>query len=575
MRSLLKNSSIRQSILYPTIFIVMISLLIVSITTFFSYQQTTTEIVEDSSKEINKQIILNFDNYIESVINTANYIQQKTIEHGLKHDNDALFDIYTQAAEVQPDIESIVLIDITGNEVISSSYKSINTEDLTKKTWYSNAMSDDSIYHFSSPHQQDIFANSTAEVITVTKMVDYYINNTKFRGIIVVDINFSNIITLAGTTNLGEGGHIVILDEYDSLIYSNDEECNSNECITLEIAKDIIFGGKVVEVEGISMYANVNTLADTRWRMATFINIEIINQSRNNNLLILGIIIITTLTITMVASSYTSRRISLPINKLKDHMQEIEQGDFYKKIEIDGQKEVVVLTHSFNSMIEEIRSLMNTIVKEQKEKRKTEFLALQSQINPHFLYNTLDSIVYLSENKMNEKVIEMVIALSKFFRISISRGKNIILLKEEIEHARNYLLIQQIRYNDKFDFVFDIDEDVIDYKVVKLSLQPIIENAIYHGINTEYDSGNIAIRAYKNEKKLILEVEDDGYGIPDEKIEEIYHNIKFESKGKSVGLRNVFQRLKLYYGDEADFVIESELDERTIIRLVIPLERAK
>jgi two-component system sensor histidine kinase YesM len=553
----------------------MISLLIVSITTFFSYQQTTTEIVEDSSKEINKQIILNFDNYIESVINTANYIQQKTIEHGLKHDNDALFDIYTQAAEVQPDIESIVLIDITGNEVISSSYKSINTEDLTKKTWYSNAMSDDSIYHFSSPHQQDIFANSTAEVITVTKMVDYYINNTKFRGIIVVDINFSNIITLAGTTNLGEGGHIVILDEYDSLIYSNDEECNSNECITLEIAKDIIFGGKVVEVEGISMYANVNTLADTRWRMATFINIEIINQSRNNNLLILGIIIITTLTITMVASSYTSRRISLPINKLKDHMQEIEQGDFYKKIEIDGQKEVVVLTHSFNSMIEEIRSLMNTIVKEQKEKRKTEFLALQSQINPHFLYNTLDSIVYLSENKMNEKVIEMVIALSKFFRISISRGKNIILLKEEIEHARNYLLIQQIRYNDKFDFVFDIDEDVIDYKVVKLSLQPIIENAIYHGINTEYDSGNIAIRAYKNEKKLILEVEDDGYGIPDEKIEEIYHNIKFESKGKSVGLRNVFQRLKLYYGDEADFVIESELDERTIIRLVIPLERAK
>ncbi len=575
MFKLLKNSSIKQSFIITTILIVSISLLIVSLTTFFSYQQTTKEIAQDSSKEINKQIILNFDNYIDSVINTANYIQQKTIEQGLRNDNDSLFDIYRQASDVQPDIESIVLIDTSGNLIASSSYKAISNADLTSKSWFLDAVSNEEIFHFSSPHIQDIFVNSSAEVITLTKMTDYYVNGNKLRGILIVDINFSNIINLASTTNLGDQGHLIILDENNTLIYSNSAQCVPNDCESLEVAKQIIFGGERVELNGISMYVNVNNLKDTRWRLATFVNMEIIDQTRNNNLLVMFIIFISTMIVTTSVSSYISNRISSPITKLKDHMQKIEQGDFYQKIEIHGQKEVVVLTHSFNSMIEEIKTLMNKVVQEQRAKRKTEFLALQSQINPHFLYNTLDSIVYLSENKMNEKVIEMVIALSKFFRISISRGKNIILLKEEIEHARNYLLIQKIRYNEKFDFEFIVDDEVSEYKVVKLSLQPLIENAIYHGINTEYDEGKIIIRAFKQENKLILEVEDDGYGIPDDKIEELYLSIKGDSKITSVGLRNVYQRLRLYYGEEADFIIESELDEKTIIRLIIPLERAE
>ncbi len=575
MFKLLKNSSIKQSFIIPTVLIVGISLLIVSLTTFFSYQQTTTEIAQDSSKEINKQIILNFDNYIESVINTANYIQQKTIEQGLRDDNDSLFDIYKQASDVQPDIESIVLIDTSGNLIASSSYNAISNDNLITKSWFLDAISNDEIFHFSSPHEQDIFVNSTAEVITLTKMADYYVDGEKLKGVLIVDINFSNIINLASTTNLGEEGHLIILDDNNTLIYSNNDECVPTDCESLEVAKEIIFGGERVELDGISMYVNVNNLKDTRWRLATFVNMEIIDQTRNNNLVVMLVIFISTMAITISVSSYISSRISSPITKLKDHMQKIERGDFYQKIEIHGQKEVVVLTHSFNSMIEEIKSLMNKVVEEQKAKRKTEFLALQSQINPHFLYNTLDSIVYLSENKMNEKVIEMVIALSKFFRISISRGKNIILLNEEIEHAKNYLLIQKIRYNEKFDFKFEVADDVWEYKVVKLSLQPLIENAIYHGINTEYDEGKIIIRAFKDMNKLILEVEDDGYGIPLEKIEELYQNIKGEESKSGVGLRNVYQRLKLYYGDDADFIIESELDEKTVIRLEIPLERAE
>lgn len=572
MRNLLRNSSIRQSIFFPTVFIVIASLLLISITTFINYQNTTSEIVRDTSKEINKQIILNFENYIDSVIDTANYIQQKTIEFGLKDQNNQLNEVYSQAAEVQSDIESIVLLTMGGTKIISSTTKEISTSNLAGKEWFLDAIRDDSIYHFSSPHLQDILQASNVEVITVTKVIDYYIAGEKTKGVLVVDINTSSIINLTETTNLGEGGHIVILNDDDSLIYTNNDLCDDSDCESIELAKGL-FGGENATIDSKAMYVNVNTLTSTRWRMATFINIEIIQQTSTNNLIVLLSLLLTTLIITMIASSYIANRISRPINKLKDHMQLIESGEFYQEIEISGQKEVIILAHSFNSMIAEIRQLMTTVINEQKSKRKTEFQALQNQINPHFLYNTLDSIVYLSEHNMNDKVIEMVVALSKFFRISISRGKNIITLKEELEHARNYLLIQQIRYHEKFDFHFEIDEKLNDCNVVKLSLQPLIENAIYHGISTEYGKGLITIRAYQKQNYLYIEVEDDGYGINPEMIEELYHRIHQEQPGKSVGMRNVYQRLKLYYGENAKFEIISELDENTIIRFIIPIER--
>ena len=169
----------------------------------------------------------------------------------------------------------------------------------------------------------------------------------------------------------------------------------------------------------------------------------------------------------------------------------------------------------------------------------------------------------------------MVIALSRFFRISISRGKNIISVKVELEDAKNYLLIQQIRYHEKFSFTFEIAEETNKCNVVKLIIQPLIENAIYHGINTEFGEGKIVIRSFFENKKLILEVENDGYGITAEMIAEMYKSIQDKNDTKSVGLKNVYQRVRLYYGDESNFIIKSVLDENTVIRLELPFEKVK
>lgn len=575
MSNRVKGFSIAQSIILFTIGIVVFSLSTVTIIESVAFSNSTYEIVESSSKEINKQIIMNYENYIDSVINTANYIQEKTVEFGLKNRTNQLNEIYLNATEVQEDIVSIILVNLSGEIIASSTDSPITEDSITQKNWYVDAIQEPTIYHFSSPHNQDVLQASTEEVITVTKVVDYYNNGTKFSGVLIVDINTSTLVELSNKTNLGENGHIVILNSDKSLIYSSLDTCSATDCTSSTIMKEIIIGGKLVQVEDVSMYVNVNTLSDTRWRIGTFINVELITATRSRTIIISFIIFSVTLFITIMVSTYFSKRISNPITKLQKHMKLVEKGNLYKQINIEGQKEIVGLGDSFNRMQEEIRALMETVLIEQKEKRKTEFIALQSQINPHFLYNTLDSIVYLSEKGMNEKVQEMVVALSKFFRISISRGKNIITVKEELEHARNYLLIQQIRYNDKFSFEFDTSVETLDLKIVKLVLQPLIENAIYHGINTEYDQGNIIIRTFIKNDKLVIEIEDDGYGITDEKIKEMYDSIKLDNKHTSIGLKNVYQRLKIYYGDETDFIISSELDEKTIIRLIIPIERAK
>ena len=166
----------------------------------------------------------------------------------------------------------------------------------------------------------------------------------------------------------------------------------------------------------------------------------------------------------------------------------------------------------------------------------------------------------------------MVVALDKLFRISISRGRNIITVKDELEHARSYLLIQSIRYADAFKYEFDIDPEVVEYTTLKLILQPMIENAIYHGLKNRIDEGYIKISAKLVNTKVVFEISDNGYGMRKEKIEELYENFKNPDLNDGVGLKNIYLRLKIYYGDEADLLIESELDEGTTIKIIIPMK---
>ncbi len=568
-RGVLHDLSIGQSILAATLSIVMIVLLLTSLIYYTAFSRRTDALVESQSREINKQIVLNYRSYISSVIETANYVQSASLNLDVVNSYKELQDIYSFSTDIKKDVVSIFLFDSKGEKILGNDMISRGNFSISNEHWFLNALSETTIFHFSAPHTDSVYENGGEQVISVSRHVTFSRNGSKQDGVLLIELNFNSISDLASKTNLGEGGHILILNDNDSLIYYFSEDGDSYIAGSYELAIDKMMGGYKALINGKEMYFNINTLAQTRWRIVTAYNIDEIAQAKTRILYMLFIIFLGSFFLTAVVASLLSYRISRPLNQLEKSMLRIENGDFHTKVAVTGQKELVLVGASFNSMMDEIRLLMDKVVTEQREKRKTELKALQNQINPHFLYNTLDSIVWLAENERSEDVITTVVALARFFRISISKGKNFIPVRDEIDHIKNYLTIQKIRYVDKFEYQFKVDENIRDLLVMKLILQPLVENAIYHGVGDE--KGIISISGYRTSDFLIFEVMNSGYGITDEGIQEIYRVLEGGIGDTGVGLKNVYQRLKIYYGDSADIRISSELDEWTKVTILIPL----
>ena len=256
----------------------------------------------------------------------------------------------------------------------------------------------------------------------------------------------------------------------------------------------------------------------------------------------------------------------------------ITRNDLQALVTHDNVDEITELGLSFNIMIGRIRELLDAKVKEQENLKKAELRALQAQINPHFLYNTLDTIIWMTESKKTDQVIEIVRALSSFFRISLSKGRDWITIGEEVERTRSYLTIQKMRYRDILDYRIEMDESVAGNTILKLILQPLVENALYHGIKNKRQGGTIVVRAQQwNENEILLQVEDNGIGFTPEKLAQLQAelnddsgDIKLES---GFGIGNVNKRIRLYYGKQYGVSIKSEYQTGTCVSIVIPARR--
>jgi two-component system, sensor histidine kinase YesM len=280
----------------------------------------------------------------------------------------------------------------------------------------------------------------------------------------------------------------------------------------------------------------------------------------------------------VVAAWSLSKSIYTPIKKLHDVTTTITKNDLQALMTSDNVDEITELGMSFNIMIGKIRELLDSKIKEQEELKKAELRALQAQINPHFLYNTLDTIIWMAESKKTAQVVEIVSALSKFFRISLSKGRDWITIAEEIERTKSYLIIQKMRYRDILDFKIEVDERVTDNTILKLILQPLVENAIYHGIKNKRQGGTINVRAkLNNENEVLLEVEDNGIGFTAEKLAQLQTELETDSDDikmeSGFGIGNVNNRVRLYYGKQYGLSVRSEYNTGTCVTLVIPAKK--
>lgn len=280
------------------------------------------------------------------------------------------------------------------------------------------------------------------------------------------------------------------------------------------------------------------------------------------------------LVIGFTLSAMIARSVTTPIRDLKETAERLGRGELEARARTGGLEEINVLARTFNKMSDEIAGLMEKTKQEQKNLRVAELKLRQEQINPHFLYNTLDSIVWMAESGNNRQVVEMTTDLSDFFRTVLSEGHDFITIAEEESHIHSYLKIQKIRYEDILDYRINIEPGIKDRIVLKMILQPIVENALYHGIKNKRGGGTITLRGYEDRNGVVFEVEDDGIGMDEETLIKLREklnggtNIEVRKKG-GFGLNNVAQRIRMFYGQEASITVESERNVGTCIKIYL------
>ena len=295
-------------------------------------------------------------------------------------------------------------------------------------------------------------------------------------------------------------------------------------------------------------------------RFATFIGI------------VFAFLIVTFIIISFL-SYYIPRSISKPITEITEVTNKVAGGDLSVRSEVFEGLETSILSTSLNAMIDKINELLEQVTTEQIRLRKAEFELLQSQINPHFLYNTLDAIVWLAESGEKEKVVSTVSSLSNFFRASLNQGKDIVTLKEDIGHVRSYLEIQKIRYQDILDYEIDIDEEINECLIPKITIQPLVENALYHGIKNKRGKGKISIRGKKTDDGAKITISDDGLGITADRLRVVMNNInnRSDSEKTTYGLYNVNERIRLNFGEKYGIKIESDYGRGTTVQILLPI----
>ena len=314
----------------------------------------------------------------------------------------------------------------------------------------------------------------------------------------------------------------------------------------------------------------LTSVSDSDWRVVgvSYVD-ELVNRSVSEMIHLSAILAAVLLAAAVLTSWLLFRLLARPLRGLADAMERFEtDADHFTYRSVGGTREVQELSGSFGHMVLRIQQLMATVREEEVNLRKTELKALQAQINPHFLYNTLDSIAWMCEQGRNADAVKMVHALARLFRISISKGHELIPIAKEIEHAESYLQIQKYRYKNQFTYQFDVDPACLDYYCNKITLQPIIENAINHGLDLLVDEGSITVQVCQDGDDIVFYVRDNGVGMSNELIQAILEQGPEDRAG--IGIRNVNDRLKIYFGKQYGLHITSEPDVGTCVEIRMP-----
>ncbi len=449
--------------------------------------------------------------------------------------------------------------------------------DVTSEEWFQDTLKRMDSLHFTTPHVQYIFdsnENQYSWVITLTRAVE--ITNGPFtdQGILLIDITYGSLSRLLEHITLGNQGYLYMIDSAGELIYHPKMQLIDAglEEENLEAAVSYRDGNVQERYQGERREVTVKSVGYTGWKIVGVTPERGVSLNSLKTRLFIVFVLALVLFMLVVINAFISSKITIPIKKLEKSVNALESGDLTAEIYEGGSYEIRHLGRSIRAMARRIQELMDDIVAEHEAKRKREFDTLQSQINPHFLYNTLDIIVWMIENEQKAEAVKAVTALARFFRISLSKGRSIIPVRDELEHVRNYLMIQQMRFKNKFTYTIEAQPETLGLACVKLILQPLVENAVYHGMEFMDGDGEITILSALEDGDLWFTIRDNGLGMRREQVERLLTDSPqtASGRGSGIGVKNVHERIRLYFGEQYGLEIWSEPDEGTRIRVHLP-----
>lgn len=570
------NRSFRFMISMSFTFVALTGMVLITAVLLNRYERTLERQVLADSQKLIGQVEINLNTYLRSMMRSSDAVYYNVIKK-VDFDKGDISEELSLLYEANKDnLVSIACFtrdgELLGAAPVGSLKKNVN---ITTQSWFEDASDKMENLHFSDLHVQNIFENKSGRyywVVSLSRGVELTNDGKMSGGILLVDMNFSGIQQLFTEVNNDGKGYVyligrdgeIIYHPRQNLIFSNIIQENNQTASTYDE------GVHNEEFQGEQRVVVVKTVGYTGWKIVSVVSKESLFSDLNQTRMMALLNLVLAIFLMIFVNQYVAVRITDPLKKLEKSIQGIEMKQ-QPVVYIGGPPEIQHLGLTIRFMVEELQELTDKMVKEQEEKRKNELDALQSQINPHFLYNTLDSIMWMIESERYEDAVSMVQALGRLLRISLSRGKNVISVGDELQHARSYLAIQKYRYKNKFTSYFEVESDIEQYKTIKLVIQPLIENAIYYGMEYMDGEGEIHIRAYTRDQDLYLEVEDNGPGMPEEQVEHLLTGgEKARKKGSGIGLKNVNQRIQLYFGTQYGLEIESEPDEGTVVRIHIP-----
>ncbi|MDD2970694.1 MAG: sensor histidine kinase [Lachnospiraceae bacterium] len=579
LKTLFRFKSLQTTILTVLVTLVSFTVLIYLIISVRQNRETVLETSTEYTQQLVDMVNVDIDSYFSNMNNMAQLIMDNSnIENFLLADRDnhlvekpyvgRIEEQFRVLRETRDDIYNIGIIGKSGNYLVNNTTMKINPyADYSKTEWYQKAMEGEEV--ITPSHVQNLIADEYKWVVTLSQSIQNK-DTGEIEGVLFIDLNYRSISTLCENISLGSKGYVFILDKDGKIIYHPRQQLLYSGVQKEETGTILRSGeGSFITRDRERLYT-ISRSHTTGWTVVgvAYLNEMMEKSNQTKKLYVLCAIVL--IFVATFISIFLSNMITKPIRELRSSMKRVEEGNleiFLQKP--DYSNEIADLICSFNIMIRRIKQLMEKIIDEQAEKRRSELRALQAQINPHFLYNTLDSIIWMAESSKMAEVICMTSSLSKLLRKSISKQEEFVKVSDEIDYVREYLKIQKMRYHDKLDYEIDVDESVMRTPIAKLILQPLVENAIYHGIKLKEGKGLIRITGKKEKGKTVLKVIDNGVGMTKEVLAKLFVERETEDTGK-VGVLNVQRRIQIYYGLEYGIHYESIPMQGTTVYIEIP-----